>query len=153
MYPTSAVPALALWPHCSGFLGQAGVFGHRTPLPAPLLGRGSRSVLFQSSQLGRRGPGVYDGITALRFLGSITQGVHLWFHTNTETQTLHKSKTVGGTLIKITHIILIVCLWCSAVSLLGPFGVLTSYNVPREYYIYFKVTFAMTWVRIGYMHP
>lgn len=79
---TSAVPVLALWPRCGRFLGS------RTPLPAPLLGRGSRSVLFQPSQLGRRGPGVYNGINALGFLGTITQGVHLWRHTDTETQTL-----------------------------------------------------------------
>lgn len=79
---TSAVPVLALWPRCGRFLGS------RTPLPAPLLGRGSRSVLFQPSQLGRRGPGVYNRINALGFLGTITQGVHLWRHTDTETQTL-----------------------------------------------------------------
>lgn len=79
---TSAVPVLALWPRCGRFLGS------RTPLPAPLLGWGSRSVLFQPSQLGRRGPGVYNGINALGFLGTITQGVHLWRHTDTESQTL-----------------------------------------------------------------
>lgn len=84
---TSAVPALALWSCCGGFLGQAGVFGHRAPL-ATLLCWGARSVLFQSSQLGRRRPGVYNGITALRSVDSITQGVHLWSHTNADTQTL-----------------------------------------------------------------
>lgn len=92
LYPlqfiTSAVPALALWPQCGGLLGQTGGFGDRTPLSAPLLGWRSCSILFQSGHLWRRGPGLYDWITALTFLGSITKGVHLRSRTNTEAKTL-----------------------------------------------------------------
>lgn len=84
---TSAVPALALWPHCGWFLSRAGDAGHRTPLPAPLLSWGPRFVLFQPSQLGRRGSGIYSWIAALWFLDSVTRGIHLWAHTDPKTKT------------------------------------------------------------------